>query len=165
MIYLPSHIKFWSFLLTGTLEHATSNWISVCTAQSPSSVKIHFKNLQKEQSGAAAADRTPTPKSVTKSPNTKNNNTQELSRSRAKSSLTVCSRTRKRQKYIRICVPQKSVGKPLNTWLLSLPWQLQTWTRGSHPFVHMPPPGASLTWALLLTLFWLSYSCMVLPSA
>ena len=32
----------------------------------------------KEQSGAATADRTPTPKSVTEPPNTKSKNTQEL---------------------------------------------------------------------------------------
>ena len=53
----------------------------------------------KKQSGAAAADRTPTPKSVTEPPNTKSNNTQELSRNRAMFSLTVCSRTRKRKEY------------------------------------------------------------------
>ena len=51
----------------------------------------------KEQSGAAAADRTPTPKSVTEPPNTKSKNTQENSRSRAMFSLTVSSRTRKRK--------------------------------------------------------------------
>ena len=45
----------------------------------------------KEQSGAAAADRTPTPKSVTAPPNTKSKNTQEISRNRAMFSLTVCS--------------------------------------------------------------------------
>ena len=50
----------------------------------------------KEQSGAAAADRTPTPKLVTEPPNTKSN-TQELSRNRAMFSLTVYSRTRKRK--------------------------------------------------------------------
>ena len=40
----------------------------------------------------------------------------------------------------------------LYTWALSLSWQLHIWIRGSHPAVHVPSPGASLTWALLLTL-------------
>ena len=53
----------------------------------------------KEQSGAAAADRTPTPKSVTEPPNTKSKNTQEISRNRAMFSLTVSSRTCKRKEY------------------------------------------------------------------
>ena len=53
----------------------------------------------KKQSGAAAADRTPTPKSVTEPPNTKSKNTQEISRNRAMFSLTVSSRTRKRKEY------------------------------------------------------------------
>ena len=63
------------------------------------------------------------------------------------------------------CVPQKVRRELLYTWSLSLSWQLQTWTRGSHPVVHVPSSWASLTWALLLTHFWLSYLCMVLPSA
>ena len=53
----------------------------------------------KEQSGAAAADRTPTPKSVTEPPNTTSKNTQEISRNRAMFSITVSSRTRKRKEY------------------------------------------------------------------
>ena len=56
-------------------------WIDVCTA---STSVLHHDLPQepaKEQSGAAAADRTPTPKSVTEPPNTKSN-TQELSRNR-----------------------------------------------------------------------------------
>ena len=54
-------------------------WIDVCAA---STFVLHRDPPQepaKEQSGAAAADRTPTPKSVTEPPNTKSN-TQELSR-------------------------------------------------------------------------------------
>ena len=90
-------------------------------------------------------------------------NAQELSRNRAMFSLTVCSRTRKRKEYNLNVVPQKFVGKPFYTWSLSLSWQLRIWTRGSHPTVHVPSSGASLTWALL-TLLWLSYLCMVLPS-
>ena len=69
------------------------------------------------------------------------------------------------KKTIWTCVPQKFVGKPLYTWALSLSWQLHTWIRGSHPVVHVPSSGASLTWALLLTLLWLSYLCMILLSA
>jgi len=49
-------------------------------------------------------------------------------------------------------VPQKFVEKLFYTWSLSLSWQLRSWTRGSHPVVHVPSSGASLTWALLLTL-------------
>ena len=61
------------------------------------------------------------------------------------------------KKTIWTCVPQKFVGKPLYTWSLSLSWQLHIWTRGTHPAVHVPSSGASLTWALLRTLLWLSY--------
>jgi len=64
----------------------------------------------KEQSSAAAADRTPTPKSVTEPPNTKSKNTQENSRNPAMFSLTVSSRTRKRKEYIlNVRVPRKFV--------------------------------------------------------
>ena len=68
----------------------------MCTAST--SVLRHDppRESAKEQSGTAAADRTPTPKSVTEPPNTKSN-TQELSKSRAMFSLTVYSRTRKRK--------------------------------------------------------------------
>ena len=74
-------------------------WIDVCTAST--SVLRHDPPQEpaKEQSGAAAADRTPTPKSVTEPPNTKSKNTQEISRNRAMFSLTVSSRTRKRKEY------------------------------------------------------------------
>ena len=56
-------------------------WIDVCATST--SVLRHDPPQEpaKEQSGAAAADRTPTPKSMTESPNTKSN-TQELSRNR-----------------------------------------------------------------------------------
>ena len=80
-------------------------------------------------------------------------------------SLTICSRTHKRKVYNMNLVSQKFVEKPFYTWSLSLSWQLHSWTRGSHAAVHVPSSGASLTWALLLALFWLSYLCMVLPSA
>ena len=74
-------------------------WIDVCTVST--SVLRHDPPQEpaKEQSGVAAADRTPTPKSVTEPPNTSRANTQALSRSRAMFSLTVCSRTRKRKEY------------------------------------------------------------------
>ena len=55
--------------------------------------------------------------------------------------------------------------KLVYTWTLSLSQQLHIWTRGSHPAVHVPSSGASLTWALLLTLLWLSYLCVTLLSA
>ena len=68
-------------------------------------------------------------------------------------SLTVCSGTRKRKEYnLNVRTSEVRWGA-LKYLVLSLSWQLQTWTRGSHPVVHVPSSGASLTWALLLTLF------------
>ena len=66
----------------------------------------------KEQSGAAAADRTPTPKPVTEPPNTKSKNTQENSRNRAMFSLTVSSRTRKRKALSRFVSASGEKGHP-----------------------------------------------------
>jgi len=71
----------------------------MCTASTSVLRRDPPQEPAKEQSGAAAADRTPTPKSVTEPPNTKSKNTQELSRNRAMFSLTVCSRTHKRKEY------------------------------------------------------------------
>ena len=88
----------------------------------------------KEQSGAVAADRTPTPKSVTKPPNTKSNNTQELSRNRAMFSLTVCSRTRKRKEYnlnVRTSKVRWETLKYLATFSLLAVTQLDTWLASS----------------------------------
>ena len=63
----------------GTLPRPT--WIDVCAASTSVLHRDPPQELAKEQNGAAAADRTPTPKSVTEPPNTKSN-TQELSRNR-----------------------------------------------------------------------------------
>jgi len=63
----------------GALPRQT--WIDMCAA---STSVLHCdppEEPAKEQNGAAAADRTPTLKSVTEPPNTKSN-TQELSRNR-----------------------------------------------------------------------------------
>jgi len=59
--------------LTGTLETASSKDRRAHRFKPPFFFEIHLKSgaAAKEQSGAAAADRTPTPKSVTESPNTK----------------------------------------------------------------------------------------------
>ena len=51
----------------------------------------------KEQSGAAAADRTPTPKSVTEPPNSSRVTLKNSQGTVNQFSLTVCSRTRKRK--------------------------------------------------------------------
>jgi len=59
--------------------------IDVCTASNPVLPQDPPQEPAKEQSGAAAADRTPTPKSVTEPRNTKSKNTQEISRNRANS--------------------------------------------------------------------------------
>ena len=140
-------------------------WIDVCTASTSVLRRDPPQEPAKEQSGAAAADRTPTPKSVTEPPNTSrvtlrnSQGTVQCSLSQYAQELASIKKT------IWTCVPQKFVGKPLYTWALSLSWQLHTWTRGSHPGVHVPSSGASLTWALLLTLLWLSYLCMILLSA
>ena len=88
----------------------------------------------KEQSGAAAADRTPTPKSVTEPPNTKSNNTQELSRNRAMFSLTVCSRTRKRKEdnlNVRTLKVRWETLKYLVTFSLLAVTDLDTWLASS----------------------------------
>ena len=69
----------------------------MCTASTSVLRRDPLQEPAKEQSGAAAADRTPTPKLVTEPPNTKSNNTQELSRNCAMFFLTDCSRTRKRK--------------------------------------------------------------------
>ena len=53
-------------------------WIDVCTAFASVLLRDPPQEPAKEQSGTAAADRTPTPKSVTEPPNTKSN-TQEFS--------------------------------------------------------------------------------------
>ena len=137
----------------------------MCTASTSVLRRDPPQEPAKEQSGAAAADRTPTPKSVTEPPNTKSKNTQELTRNRAMFSLTVCSRTRKRKEYnLNVCTSKVRWGtlKYLVTFSLLAVTDLDTWLASSR---HMPSSGASLTWALLLTLLWLSYLCMVLPSA
>ena len=154
----------WSCLLTKTLDFClVKPGSTYAPCLPPSFAAIHLKNLQR-RNGAAAADRTPTPKSVTESPITKSN-TQELSRNREPVLSQYTQELASVEKKIWTCVPQKFVGKLLYTWTLSLSWLLQTWTRGSHPAVHVPSSGASLTWALLLTLLWLSYLCMILLSA
>ena len=164
-MFNTSLIYNWSCLLTRTLELASSNLDR----------RVHCVNLRpssrstsrtcKEQSGAAAADRTPTPKSVTEPPNT-SRVTLRNSQGTVQCSLShYAQELASLKKTIWTCVPQKFVGKPLYTWSLSLSWQLRIWTRGSHPTVHVPSSGASLTWALLLTLLWLSYLCMILLSA
>ena len=68
----------------------------MCTTST--SVLLHDPPQEpaKEQSGAAAADRTPTPKSVTELPNT-NSNTQELSRNREPVLSQYIQETRKRK--------------------------------------------------------------------
>ena len=63
----------------GALPRQT--WIDVCAAFASVLHRDPPQEPAKEQSGAAAADRTPTPKSVTEPPITKSN-TQELSRNR-----------------------------------------------------------------------------------
>ena len=60
----------------GALPRQT--WIDVCAASTSVLHRDPPQEPAKEQNGAAAADRTPTPKSVTEPPNTKSN-TQELS--------------------------------------------------------------------------------------
>ena len=88
----------------------------------------------KEQSGAAAADLTPTPKSVTEPPNTKSDNTQELSRNRAMFSLTVCSRTRKRKEYnlnVRTSRVRWGTLKYMATFSLLAVTDLDTWLASS----------------------------------
>jgi len=63
----------------GALPRQT--WIDACTAFASVLRRDPPREPAKEQSGAAAADRTPTPKSVTEPPITKSN-TQGLSRNR-----------------------------------------------------------------------------------
>ena len=133
--------------------------------QPPSSAKIHLKNLQKNR---AALLRPIALQRPSQWPNHQILRAITLKNSQG---TVQCSLSQYAQELASVksiiwtCVPRKFVGKPFYTWSLSLSRQLQTWTRGSHPVVHMPSSGASLTWALLLTLFWLSYLCMVLPSA
>ena len=119
----------------------------------------------KKQSGAAAADRTPTPKSVTEPPNTKSKNTQEISRNRAMFSLTVSFRTRKRKEYnLNVRTSESSLRTLiyLVTFSLLAVTDLDTWLASNCT--------RAIIWrlpdlALLLPSFWLSYLCMVLPSA
>ena len=63
----------------GALPRQT--WIDVCAAFASVLRRDPPQEPAKEQNGATAADRTPTPKSVTEPPITKSN-TQELSRNR-----------------------------------------------------------------------------------
>jgi len=119
-------------------------WIDVHTAST--SVLRHDSPQEptKEQSGAAAADRTPTPKSVTEPPNTSRANTQELSRNRAMFSLTVRSRTRNRKE----CNPNVRTSKVrwetllyLITFSLLAVTQLDTWLASSRT--------CAIIWSLL----------------
>ena len=133
--------------------------------QPPSFVTIHLKNLQKNRAA-------PLRPIALQRPSQRLNHQILQEQTLKNSQGTVqCSLSQYAQelasvkKTIWTCVPRKFVRKPFYTWALSLSWQLHTWTRGSHPVVHVPSSGASLTWALLLNLFWLSYLCMVLPSA
>ena len=92
------------------------------------------QELAKEQSDAATADRTPTPKSVTEPPNTSRANTQELSMNRAMFSLTVCSRTRKRKEYNLNVRTSKVLWETLLylvTFSLLAVTQLDTWLASS----------------------------------
>ena len=88
----------------------------------------------KEQNGAAAADRTPTPKSVTEPPNTKSKNTQEISKNRAMSSLTISSRTRKRKECnLNVRTSESSLRTLiyLGTFSLLAVTDLDTWLASS----------------------------------
>ena len=95
------------------------------------------------------------PKSVTESPNT-SRATLKNSQGTVQCSLTVCSRTRKRKEY-NLNVRTSKVRWGTLKYLVTFFLLAVTWTRGSHPVVHVPSSGASLTWAQLLTLFRLSY--------
>ena len=106
----------------------------MCTASTSVLRRDPPQEPAKEQSGTAAADRTPTPKSVTEPPNTKSKNTQELSRNRAMFSLTVCSRTRKRKEYNLNVRPSKvrwGTLKYLVTFSLLAVTDLDTWLASS----------------------------------
>ena len=104
----------------------------MCTASTSVLRRDPPQEPAKEQSGAAAADRTPTPKSVIESPNTKSN-TQELSRNRAMFSLTVCSRTRKRKEVrwetlIYLGTFSLLAVTHLDTWLASSRTRATIWS-------------------------------------
>ena len=88
--------------------------------------------------GAAAADRTPTLKSVTVSPNTKDWNRANLSHN--------SSVTRKRKVYELNVRPLENMLGTLIYLVVFLSWLLQARTRGLHPTVHVPSSGGSLTW-------------------
>ena len=83
-IFTMVQLKVWSLILPvdqndGALPRQT--WIDICAVFASVLRRDPPQEPAKEQNGAAAADRTPTPKSVTEPPNTKSN-TQELSRNR-----------------------------------------------------------------------------------
>jgi len=143
--------KHWSFA-SSNLDRRMRR---VCLCPSPWSTS----RTCKRRNGAAAADRTPTPKSVTEPPIT--------SRVRLKNSqepwpvLSQCTQDSQASRNNLNVRTSEVRWELLYTWALSLSWQLHIWTRGSHPTVHVPSSGASLTWALLLTLLWLSYLCTV----
>jgi len=119
----------------------------------------------KEQSGAAAADRTPTPKSVTEPPNTKSKNTQEISRNCAMFSLTVSSRIRKRKENN---LNARTSESSLRTLIYLVTFSPDSYRPGhvariqSYTCHHLGPPWLGRCFWLS---FWLSYLCMVLPSA
>ena len=143
----------WSCLLTRTLETALSKDRLAHRFKRPSFFKIHLKNLQKNR----AAPRRPIAlQHPSQWPNHQILRARTLKKSQGtvQCSLSQCALELASVKcIIWTCVPQKVRWELLYTWSLSLSWQLQTWTRGSYPVVHVPSSGASLTWALLLTLF------------
>ena len=158
-------INAWSCLLTRTLKLASSNLDRRVRRfnlrPSPRSTSRTCKRTERRRCGRSHSN------AQVSDWTTKyfKSNTQELSRNREPVLSQYTQELASVKKTIWTCVPQKLVGKPLYTWSLSLSWQLHIWTRGSHPAVHVPSSGASLTWALLLTLLWLSYLCMILLSA
>ena len=127
--------------------------IDVHTASHLRSSPDLLQEPAKKQYGAAAADRTPTLKLVTVSPNTKNEN---RANPLSLASVKCMNWT---------CVPQKSLLRTLiylvvfsllavtdlDTWLASVCTRAIIWRLTDL--------------ALLLLSFWLSYLCMVLPSA
>ena len=151
-------VEVWSCLLTRTLETASSKDRRVHRFEPPFLFKIHLKNLQRNRAA-------PLRPIALQRPSQWQYHQIIREQEPCKSSLTVSSITRKREEYILNVRTSESLLRTLIylvVFSLLAVTDLDTWLASSRTRAIL---WSLLDLALLLLSFWLSYLCMVLPSA